>query len=123
MAYRVIGDGVAVVHFGFIVFVAVGGILAWRWRQLIWPHLAAVTWGAGIVTIGWTCPLTPLENHFRRLGGESDDGGGFVDRYIEGVIYPDRYANLLRALVALLVLVGWSGYLRTRRTSRRRAPA
>lgn len=117
MAYRVIGDCIAVVHFGFIVFIAVGGILAWRWRRLIWPHLAAVAWGAGIVTIGWTCPLTPAENYFRRLGGEADDGEGFVDRYIEGVIYPDRYATLLRALVALLVLIGWFGYLRTRRTS------
>jgi hypothetical protein len=122
MVYRLIGDAIAVVHFGFIVFVAVGGILAWRWRRLIWAHLASVAWGAGIVAIGWTCPLTPAENYFRRLGGAEDDGEGFVDRYIEGVIYPERYATLLRTLVAVLILVGWLGYLRTRTPTRRQAP-
>ena len=118
MVYRLLADGVVIVHFGFILFVALGGLLAWRWPHLLWPHVAAVTWGAGIVAIGWTCPLTPLEKHFRRLSGEQGYAGGFVDRYIEGVIYPERYTAALRVLVALLIGVGWLGlYLRQRRPS------
>jgi hypothetical protein len=109
MAYRMVADAVVVVHFGFILFVAAGGLLAWRWPGLVWPHLAAVAWGAGIVAIGWDCPLTPLEKQFRRLAGEQGYEGGFVDRYIEGVIYPERYTALLRVAAALLIAVGWTG--------------
>jgi hypothetical protein len=120
--YRLIADGVVLVHFGFILFIAVGGLLAWRWPKLLGPHLASVAWGVGIVTIGWECPLTPLEKHFRRLAGERGYRGGFVDHYIEGVIYPERYTSLLRALVALLVAVGWVGVYRRRRARRATAP-
>jgi Protein of Unknown function (DUF2784) len=117
--YRLIADGVVLVHFAFILFIAVGGLLAWRWPKLLGPHVASVAWGAGIVTIGWECPLTPLEKHFRRLAGEQGYRGGFVDHYIEGVIYPERYTSLLRALVAVLVVVGWMGVYRRRQAHRR----
>ena len=34
--YRLVADGVVVAHFAFIVFVAVGGLMAWRWPRLLW---------------------------------------------------------------------------------------
>jgi hypothetical protein len=120
VVYRVLADVVVLVHFGFVLFVAVGGLLAWRWPILIWAHVAAVAWGAGIVAIGWDCPLTPLEKGLRRLGGEGEYRGGFIDRYVEGVVYPERYTPHLRALAAALVAVGWTLlYIR----STRRRPA
>lgn len=124
MIYRSLADVVVIVHLAFIVFVAVGGIMAWRWPMLLWLHVASVAYGAGIVTIGWECPLTPLEKYFRRLGNEQGYEGGFVDRYVEGVIYPERYATLLRFLAATLIAVGWFGlYLRHTRRDRGPTPA
>jgi hypothetical protein len=123
VAYRLLADAVVVAHFGFIVFVAAGGLLAWRWPRLMWAHVPAVAWGAGIVAVGYECPLTPLEKWLRGRGGESEYGGGFVDRYIEDVIYPDEYTPLLRAVVALLVVVGWAGLVRRRRSARGRSRA
>ena len=124
MVYRVLADAVVVVHFAFIVFVAIGGILAWRWPRVLWLHVPAVLWGIGIVTIGYNCPLTPLERGLRRLGGEVPSHKGFIDQYIEGVIYPQRYTSLLRALVAVLVVVGWTGALvRLRSVTSRAAPS
>jgi hypothetical protein len=118
MLYRQLADVVMLVHFGFILFVAIGGILAWRWRKLIALHLASVVWGIGIILIGYECPLTPLERYFRRRGGEEgyEEGWGFVDAYIEGVIYPEEYTSLLRALAAALIAIGWFGYLLRRRS-------
>jgi hypothetical protein len=118
--YRICADAVVLLHFGFILFVAVGGLLAWRWSWLRWPHLASVAWGAGIVLIGWDCPLTPLEKHLRRLSGEQGYAGGFVDRYIEGVIYPESFTAVLRILVAVLIAVGWIGLYRRRAGGRAR---
>ncbi len=109
MAYSALADVVVIVHFGVIAFVALGGFLAWRWRRLVWSHVAAVTWAVGIVTVGYDCPLTPLEKHLRRLAGERGYTGGFVDRYIEGVIYPEQYTSVVRLAIAAAVLVAWAG--------------
>jgi hypothetical protein len=70
MIYRMLADITMIVHFAFIVFVAVGAILAWRWRKLIWAHLLSVGWGIGIVFLNFDCPLTPLERNLRQRGGE-----------------------------------------------------
>jgi hypothetical protein len=59
--------------------------------------------------VGYDCPLTPLEKHFRQLGGDESYEGGFVDRYVEDVVYPDEYTPHLRVAVAALIAVGWAG--------------
>jgi hypothetical protein len=111
VVYRFLADAVVVVHFGFIVFVAVGGLVAWRWPRTLLVHVPAVAWGLGIVTVGYECPLTPLEKQLLRLGGQDGYEGGFVDRYIEDVVYPADHTPLLRAIAALLIVVGWTGSL------------
>lgn len=111
MVFDVVADAVVVVHLAFIAFVAVGALLAWRWRWLVWLHVPAVVWGVGIIAIGWDCPLTPLEKWLRRHDGQ-DYEGGFVDRYLEGVVYPEELTPVLRALAAVLVVVGYAHLLR-----------
>jgi hypothetical protein len=73
----------------------------------VWLHLPSVAWGAGIVAIGWACPLTPLEKWLRRRDGESYEGG-FVDHYVEDVVYPEELTPLLRVLVAALIGAGYA---------------
>jgi hypothetical protein len=113
MVFDVMADAVVVVHVSFIGFVAVGALLAWRWRWLVWLHVPAVVWGVGIIAIGWDCPLTPLEKWLRRHDGQSYEGG-FVDRYLEGVVYPEELTPLLRAVAAVLVVIGYVHLLRAR---------
>ena len=86
--YSLLADAVVVVHFLFIAFVVGGGLLVLRWPGLAWLHLPAVAWGAGIEFAGGICPLTPLENHLRLLGGQGSYSGDFVVQYIVPVIYP-----------------------------------
>lgn len=112
MLYRILADGVMVVHFAFIIFVATGALLAWRWPVLVWVHLPALAWGIATVMIGFPCPLTPLEKGLRRLAGDEGYEGGFVDHYIEDVIYPDRYSSILRALAVVTIVTGYGGLRR-----------
>jgi hypothetical protein len=84
MLYRLLADAVVLVHLGFIAFVAIGGMLAWRWPRLVWLHLPAAGYALAIVTVGFTCPLTPLEKHLRHLAGQAGYPGGFVDHYLTG---------------------------------------
>lgn len=115
MLYRVLADVVVVVHLAFVAFVAVGGFVAWRWPRALGAHLAAVAWGAGIVVVGWDCPLTAVERWARRRGGETVDGAGFVDRYLEGVLYPGDLTSHLRVVVAVAIATSWWVLWRRRR--------
>ena len=115
MSWSTAADATVVVHLGYLAFVALGGLLAWRWRPLLWLHLAAVGWAVGILVVGQDCPLTELQRWFEARAGEPADGRGFVDRYVEGVVYPERFTLALRVLVGTLVLVGWVGLWRQRR--------
>ena len=126
MLYRFLADGVVVVHFAFIVFVVLGPLLAWRWPALVWAHLPALAWGLATVTVGLPCPLTPLEKGLRRLADDQAYEGGFVDHYIEDVIYPDEYTLLLRAFAVVTIIAGYSRlgrrrceHMPTRRTTGR----
>ena len=79
-------------------------------------------WGAVIELAGWVCPLTPLENHLRRLGGETGYAGGFIERYLLPIIYPAGLTRevqlVLGAVVVILNVVVYAFVLR--RVRRRR---
>src|SRR5439155_1050986 len=124
MLYRWVADAVVVAHFGFLVFLAIGSLLAWRWPRLVWLHLPCVAWGLLSITVGVDCPLTPLEKHFRVLAGEHGYAGGFVDHYIEGVIYPERFTPVLRLFIVVTVVAGYTGMmiLRHRKPASRYPP-
>lgn len=107
MAYRMLAEATMVAHFLFLAFLVGGGFAAWRWPRLIWPHLAAAGWGFAAVIVGLGCPLTWLESWGRRMAGGQSLHEGFVDTYIEGVIYPEVYGTLVQGLVLGIVVVSW----------------
>jgi hypothetical protein len=114
MLYWLLADLVVVVHLAFIAFVAVGALLAWRRPWLLLLHGPSVAWALAGITVGVPCPLTPLEKSLRRLAGEEGYPGGFVDHYVENVVYPGSLTPLLRALAALAIVTGYAGLLRRR---------
>ena len=113
MIYRVLADLTLVVHLGFILFVVVGGLfVAWRTR-IAWLHVPVALWGALITLIGWTCPLTPLENHLRRLGGQAGYDESFIEHYLISIIYPQGIGQTgwillgVGVVVVNLLIYGW----------------
>ncbi len=104
MTWRILADAVLVLHFAFIVFVVLGGLLVLRWPRLAWIHLPAVAWGAGIEFLGAICPLTPLENLLRVSGGGSGYGGGFIDHYLTSLIYPDGLTRTTQIVLGVFVI-------------------
>ncbi|MFI1919216.1 DUF2784 domain-containing protein [Nocardia sp. NPDC020380] len=124
MWYRLLADATAVVHFAFVIYVVVGGFIAWRWRWTIWLHIPAVAWGFSTVLFKVDCPLTELENWARHKAGEAGlPSSGFIDHYITGVLYPRSDLELVRVLVVVCVVVSWFGFywLLRRRQAMRRA--
>ena len=102
---RILADGIFLIHLGFILFVMLGGALLPRWPRMIWLHLPAVLWGIGIEISGKVCPLTPWENHFRRLAGDAGYAGGFVEHYLLPIVYPTGLTPTVQYFLAAIVLV------------------
>ena len=110
MADRILADATVALHFAFIVFVVLGGVLVWRNKAWAWAHLPAVAWVAYLEFSGAICPLTPLENALRTRAGESGYAGGFIQHYLIPIVYPpgltvDLQIALGLGVVALNVVV------------------
>jgi hypothetical protein len=103
MIDHVLADLVVVFHLGFVLFVCVGGLLALRWPRILWVHLPAALWGVWVELSSTVCPLTPLENHLRRLGGEAGYSGGFIAHYILPVLYPAGLSRPVQIVLGIFV--------------------
>ncbi|MCW7541547.1 DUF2784 domain-containing protein [Aquabacterium sp. A7-Y] len=113
---------VVLLHLAFIAFAVVGAGLLWRWPRLVWIHLPAVLWAAYVELWGQGCPLTPLENRLRRLGGGQGYGSDFIEHYLLPLIYPAALTRELQIVlgvtVALINLGLYAAWLFTRRHGR-----
>jgi len=122
MRYALAADAVMSLHFLFIAFALLGSFLVWWKRGFIWLHLPALAWGVWIEASGNICPLTPLENHYRDLAGQSTYGEGFVTHYLGPIIYPEGLTRGAQFLIlGILVAVNLIGYALVLRKRRRRA--
>jgi len=98
-------DLVLLAHLGFILFVVLGGFLLVRWPRVAWVHVPVALYGATIELVGWTCPLTPLENSLRRRAGLAGYEGGFIEHYIVPIIYPGELTEAIQIAMGVAVLV------------------
>ena len=89
-----------------------------RFRWVVAPDSAVVedsevlvgvvpvaAWGALIEFTGWVCPLTPLENHFRRLAGGMGYRGGFIEHYVIPIMYPAELTTGMQLFLGFFVLL------------------
>ncbi|MCC5905384.1 MAG: DUF2784 domain-containing protein [Balneolaceae bacterium] len=105
MIYSILAEIVVFIHFLFIIFAVIGAVLVLKWRWVIYPHLISAFWAAMVVTMGWICPLTPLENHLRRAAGEAGYEGGFIEHYLLPVIYPPGLTREVQILLGVGVIL------------------
>lgn len=103
--YGLLADAVVVLHLLFIVFVAFGGLLGFKWLRVVWLHLPALVWGAAAEFFGLICPLTPLENHLRRLGNEAGYSGDFIANYLVPIVYPAALTREIQWLLGALLIL------------------
>jgi hypothetical protein len=102
-----LADVVVAVHLAYLIFIPLGGFLAWRWPRVVPFHLAAIMVGLVSVTIHFDCPLTTWEQHLRRDGGQHAYRDGFVDHYLAGRVYPHGYAWAVQTLFAVCIVASY----------------
>jgi hypothetical protein len=114
MPYRLLADAVLVLHAAFVAFVVLGlvAIIAGNLRRWAWVnqlgfrvgHLAAI---AVVVAQTWLeilCPLTGLEMWLRARAGEDTYAGGFIQHWLQAVLYYDAPAWVFAAAYTLFGL-------------------
>jgi len=104
MIDRVAADLLVTVHFSFIVFVVLGGLLVLKWRWVAILHIPSALWGVLIELKGWICPLTPLERQFRETAEGEGYTGGFIDHYIIPLVYPEGLTQEMQISLGVMVL-------------------
>jgi hypothetical protein len=104
MTARTLADAVVTLHALFVVFALLGGaLIPWQPRIAI-VHLPAAAWAAWVEFTGRICPLTPLENEFRRAAGTAGYDGGFVEHYLLPTLYPVGLTSRMQVALGVVVV-------------------
>jgi hypothetical protein len=116
--YAVLADLIVAVHLAYVGFVVVGQLLivpgaifGWGWIRNPWfrtLHLLAILVVAGEAFAGIPCPLTVWEDKLRELADQAAQGGTFIGRLLDFVMFPpgltEAWSHALYYGFALLVL-------------------
>jgi len=85
------------VHFSWILFLVFGFVFALKGSRIAYVHLGGLVFALVLNAMGWYCPLTYLENHFRALHeGHSIYSTSFLMKYVETLLYPNISESILR---------------------------
>lgn len=108
------------IHVAFVAFVVLmvpavylGRVLHWSWVRILWLrllHLVGIVIVAAQAWAGVICPLTTLEMWLRRRGGGEAYSGGFVEHWMNELLYwdfPWWVFVMLYSFFAVLVFATW----------------
>jgi hypothetical protein len=97
------------VHFAALLYIGLGGFLAWRWPRTIYVHVFFAAWGVIVNVTPVPCPLTALEDWFRGMQGLERLPGGFNEYYIYDEIIPRDLLLVVGIGAIVLVIVSYVG--------------
>jgi len=131
LGWRLLADGVLLLHFAIAAFIVVGFLLVlagtaagWRWvhnRVFRIAHLAAIGIVVAQAWLGRICPLTTWENELRRRAGQDTYSETFIQHWLHRILFFDAEPWVFTAIYtvfgALVFLVWWLG--RSRRAAGR----
>ena len=118
--YLLLADSVLALHVAVVAFVVGGLILViggnlrhWRWVNARWfrlAHLGAIVFVIAETWLGMVCPLTTLELWLRAQAGVAGYGGGFIEYWLQRVLYyeaPWWVFAIGYSLFGLIVIATW----------------
>lgn len=97
------------VHFLALLYIGLGGFLAWRWPKSIFAHIFFALWGVAVNVLPLSCPLTELEDRLRKLRGLEPLPGGFNEYYIYDTVFPRELLPVVGTGALALVVSSYVG--------------
>jgi hypothetical protein len=118
--FLLLANAVLALHLALVVFVVgglvltvAGNLAGWRWVNrpaLRLLHAAAIGTVVAEAWFGLSCPLTTFEMWLRQRAGAPTYGGGFIEHWLQWLLYYDAPAwvfVLLYTVFGLLVAATW----------------
>lgn len=136
LPFSLLADLVLALHVGIVAFVVgglvlvvAGNLLGWRWVNAYWfrlAHLASIGIVAAEAWLGVVCPLTTLEMWLRSQGAGPTYSGGFIEHWLQRLLYHEAPAWVFTAAYsafALAVAATWWAFPPVRnRCAKARSP-
>ncbi|WP_298182510.1 DUF2784 domain-containing protein [Saccharomonospora sp.] len=97
------------IHFLALLYIGLGGFLAWYWPRSIFVHVFFALWGVAVNVLPLSCPLTELEDRLRELRGLGPLPGGFNEYYIYGTLFPRELLPVVGIGALALVVFSYVG--------------
>ncbi|MEW6237316.1 MAG: DUF2784 domain-containing protein [Candidatus Omnitrophota bacterium] len=96
---KIIANLIMCLHFFYVLCVAVpilliliGAFRKWNYVRNFWfrlVHFSLIGIVIALSVLGYPCPLTVWEDHYRQLGGESSYYHDFMTHWISTLLYYD----------------------------------
>lgn len=100
-----LADVVAGTHLLLIGIMLIGGLLAWRWRGLLWLHIPCALAILAVNLLGADCPLTTWELGLRTAAGDQPYGNGFISHYLIEPWHPRGITATVRQAIYGIAIV------------------
>ena len=110
--YRILADGVVVIHFAWILFLIGGAFIGRRVRWVKWTHLAALGYSVLLQAFSWICPLTYLELWLWNRTPAGSYSGSFIAHYLEKLVYMEIPRGLVFAMTVAVIVISAVVYYR-----------
>ena len=104
-----LADVTVAVHILALLFIGLGGFLAWRWPRVALVHVFFAAWGVLVNVTPIPCPLTAAENFFRHQQGLGDLPGGFNAYYLYDTVVPSSLLPAVAVIALSLVIFSYVG--------------
>jgi len=104
--------GLPSLHAAYIAWVIFGALFTRGRPRLAALHVATLVYGVIIEIFGFWCPLTAFETWLEVRGGVSAYRGPFLLHYLDAVVYPKIFPNLLIAGAIVVCVLNLGIYVR-----------
>ncbi len=116
MVYKLLADGVVLIHFLWIIFLFLGAIWGVRYKAIKIFHLSGLAFALVIQVFNWYCPLTYLEIALRsKHDPHLAYTGSFIIHYVEKLVYLEVSRLLIFIFTILLSVLNLWIYLRRKK--------
>ncbi len=103
--YEFLATFTLIIHFLFILYVILGGLLFFIKPGALYFHIPAFLYGVYVEFTQSICPLTYLENFFLSKAKIETYSTSFIQNYLIPVIYPVNLTKELQTTLGVLLII------------------
>lgn len=103
-SYILLYEFTVLLHFLWILFLMFGSLLGIKLKYVKYLHISGLVFAVSIQVLSYPCPLTYVENFFRKKANLPTYEGGFISYYLEKIIYIEIEQYIIFSATLILVL-------------------